>query len=312
MTPLLTLFADVLAPLCAGYFLHRSQKMSQGQCDFLMLLNVTALITVLNLSSFWLLPLDSRLLLLPCLSVIMTLVSGLIAVKCFSRRFVSPLDQGAYIDCAMLGNIGTLGGICAFILYGEISFAYVQLFAVLQNVLLVVCCFPLSQIYRDRYESEGKASPVRPSLRSLLFTKKQIGVLGMVAGLLLHYFNVPRPEIVNQFFHYLVHIQAWIAFTPVGYVISFQGAKAWYQKVVSLIPLRILVTAGIFLLAACFTKDATLLKTLLLAAAAPTAINAVITSRLFKLNVDLAVAGFILTTAVYILIFFPVFAVFLK
>mgnify|MGYP000034449171 FL=1 len=312
MTPLFTLVADVLAPLATGYVLRRSGKMNQRQCDLLMLANVIVLVTVMNLSSFWLLPLDSRLLLLPTLSVIMTLASGLLAIKFFTRRLSNPLEQGAYINCAMLGNIGTLAGICAFILYGEVSFAYVQLFAVLQNFLLVVCCFPLSQIYRDRYLSEGSAAPIQISIRSLLFTKKQIGVLGMAAGLLLHYLNVPRPDIVTQTFHYMVHIQAWISFTPVGYVISFQGASAYIKKVLTLIPLRILVTIGIFLLATCFTDDMTLLKTLLLSAAAPTAINAVIATRLFKLNVDLAVAGFILTTLVYVLLFFPLFALFLK
>ena len=39
----------------------------------------------------------------------------------------------------------------------------------------------------------------------------------------------------------------------------------------------------------------------------PTAINAVITARLFKLNVDLTIAAFILTTVIYLLVVFPLF-----
>ena len=51
--------------------------------------------------------------------------------------------------------------------------------------------------------------------------------------------------------------------------------------------------------------DQVLLGTLMIVAATPTAINAVITSRLYKLNVDLAIAAFLLTTAVFLLLIFP-------
>ena len=42
-------------------------------------------------------------------------------------------------------------------------------------------------------------------------------------------------------------------------------------------------------------------------AAAPTAINAVLTARLYKLNVDLTVASFLVTTVIYLLLFYPLF-----
>ena len=42
-------------------------------------------------------------------------------------------------------------------------------------------------------------------------------------------------------------------------------------------------------------------------AATPAAINSVITAQLYKLNVDLTIASFLLTTVVFVLVVFPVF-----
>ena len=50
-----------------------------------------------------------------------------------------------------------------------------------------------------------------------------------------------------------------------------------------------------------------LIGSVLLIAAAPTAINAVLTARLYKLNVDLTVASFLVTTVIYLLPFYPLF-----
>ena len=42
-------------------------------------------------------------------------------------------------------------------------------------------------------------------------------------------------------------------------------------------------------------------------AATPAAINSVITAQLYKLNVDLTIASFLLTTVVIVLVVFPLF-----
>ena len=53
--------------------------------------------------------------------------------------------------------------------------------------------------------------------------------------------------------------------------------------------------------------DQILLGSLLIMAATPAAIHSVITAQLYKLNVDLTIASFILTTVVFVLGVFPVF-----
>ena len=310
---ILTVIFDIFCPLATGYILRKKGWMSQKACNALMLFNVVALITVMNLMSFWILPISRSFILLPILSVVMALLSVGLAVFVFGRSLSDPLEKGSFAVSAMLSNIGTLGGICAFIAYGEISFAYVQLFAVPQNVLMVILAFPLAQYYYAKKLESAAGLHWEISIKDMFFTKKQLGVLGMLIGLGLQLAGVERPPVVANFFHCLVHIQAWIAFTPVGYTIDFSKASKYYKKVLSILPLRFLIVPlVVYLIARPFIHDQRLLGTILIAAATPTAINSVITAQLFGLDVDLSVASFLETTVVYVLVAFPLFYLYIS
>lgn len=308
---LFTVFFDVFCPLATGYFLRRRNWMTMAQCNGMMLFNVVVLITVMNLLSFWILPLKGDLLLLPFLSLLVAFLSaGMMVPLC---RHLSFVDRGTLVVAAMLAYIGTLAGICGYILYGELSFAYIQLFAVPQNILMVVLAFPLAQYYAAREGSADGAAPLHFSLRELLFTRKQLGVAGMLIGLGLQLFQVERPVFVTDFFRLLVHIQAWIAFTPVGYTIDFHRAFRCLRQAVGLLPIRFLLVPLLICGASSLVvADTVILGTIFLAASAPVAINAVITAQLFHLDVDLAVAAFLETTLVYVAVLFPFAYIFFR
>ena len=278
--------------------------MTLAQCNGMMLFNVVVLITVMNLLSFWILPLQGDLLLLPLLSLLTAFLSaGMMAPLCRHQSFV---DQGTLVVAAMLANIGTLAGICGYILYGELSFAYVQLFAVPQNILMVVLAFPLAQYYAAQGSCASGEAPLQFNLRELLFTPKQLGVVGMFIGLGFQLFQVERPGFITDFFRMLVHIQAWIAFTPVGYTIDFHRAFRYLRQAAGLLPIRfLLVPLLLYGASSLVVTDPVILGTIFLAASAPVAINAVITAQLFHLNVDLAVAAFLETTLLYVAVLFP-------
>lgn len=69
----------------------------------------------------------------------------------------------------------------------------------------------------------------------------------------------------------------------------------------------ILTPAASYVLALQFTSDPVLLGSLLIMMATPCAINALVTARLYDLNVNLSMAPFITTTILYILILYPAF-----
>lgn len=307
---ILTLLVDVLCPLIAGYVMKRSGKVPYSFCNGLMLFNVWGLITIMNVFSFWLLPVDSTLLVIPILAIVFTTLGGVLGYAVFGRHFHNMLDKGAYVIGCSLANVGTLAGLAGYIVYGEMSFAYIQLYAAPQNVMFVLVCLPLGQYFRDLYDHTQAGSGFHIDWRKLLFSSKQISVLGMFAGILLHALDVQRPNAVTLFFPVLVHAGAWLALLPVGYQIDFSRARQYYKKVANMLVLKfILMPVLVYGIARLLFDDPELLGTFVLIAAAPAAINAVIATSLCRLNVDLTVASFILTTLAYLLVFLPLFYV---
>jgi predicted permease len=300
-------FTDLVLPLVAGYYLKKKGIMHTRECNLMMMLNIVGLCTILTFLSFWALHLSLQLLWLPILGILFTILPGIFGELFFARAFTDYLEHGAYIVSCMLSNIGILAGLSAFILYGETGYAYVQLVATPQNILTVILCFPIGQYFAAKQVAQMKKQRLHLSLREMLLTKNQIPVLAMLAGIILQLNGVARPQFLETVFKNMVHFGAWFALLPVGFLIDFGKAKEFYRRVSSQLILRFaLMPALFYLMMRHFLTDSVLLGTIIICAAAPTGINAVITSQMFKLKVDLSIASFLLNTVVYLVVF-PLF-----
>ena len=303
---ILYVFTDLLMPLAVGYILHQHRLVSEAAINKVIRFNVTCVYTTLSLLSFWVLPISWSLLLIPVFGFLLVLLPGFIGYLLFARRMENLLDRGSYIASAMLANLGTLGGVCAFILYNEEGFAYSQLIGTCQNILLCLIVFPLAQYYHLKHTKTLKKTSRLASLRAMFFSLNQLSLIGMAIGLALNINGIPRPAELAPIFQSLVHISAWIAMLPVGFLIDFRQVRAYAKKTQSLIALRFFATPLIFAgLTELFISDPTARGTLIILSFCPTAINAVIAAKLYQLNVGIAISSFVITTAAFLLLLFP-------
>ena len=161
---LIYLFTDLILPLIVGYLLYQRRLLSDAAVNLLIRINVIVFFTLLSLFSFWALPLTRDLFILPAFFAFIILFPGFISWRFLGRRFHSPIDRGTHLISALLSNIGTLGGICAYIIYGERGFAYAQIGGACQNLVLVLLAFPIAQYFYFtrrvdvRHVSRGAAS----------------------------------------------------------------------------------------------------------------------------------------------------------
>lgn len=310
---LLFVLTDLIAPLAVGYVLHQRRIVSDESVNRLIRFNVIFVYTLLSLLSFWVLPISWSLLAIPLFGFLLVLIPGGIGTFFFARRLDSWLDRGAYIASAMLANLGTLGGVCAFILYAEQGFAYTQIIGTCQNILLVLVVFPLAQYCYMKHTHSLRKTNRFHSFCDLFFSWNQLSLVGMAAGLCLNAFGIPRPAALAPVFQGLVHLAAWIAMLPVGFLIDFHQVRQYEKKVRSITLIRFLITPGLFsLLIFSLVSDPVARGTLLICAFCPTAINAVLTARLYHLSTDLSVASFVITTAAFLPVIFPVLFFFLR
>ena len=261
--------------------------------------------------SFWVIHIDKNLFWLPVFGVLLHLVPGLLAYGNVNKKYSKPADKGSYLLSAILSNQLVVGGISVYILYGETGFAYVQLAVLLQGLILFLVCFPLAQYYQQC--ENGKDGKYQITLRSIFFNRNQIGVLGILIGIVLNKSGIERPELGSSLFDSMVHLNAWISLIPVGYSIRFSELHWHLRESWSIVAIKFILTPLIIAgLSALLLKDYLMRNTLLVLAFNPIAINAVITVRLHNLNLSMIMTNFMLTTVLYLLIIFPLLFVCLR
>ena len=274
---------DLLLPLTIGYLLRGKQQFSENFFDKMISYNILLLYPLLSILSFWVLPLTWELMWLPVFGGLLCFIPGLVAYLISKNKYDSPLDTGSYILSAMLSNLGTLGGLCAFILYGETGFAYAQLVVLTQTAVLFLVCYPLAQYY---YSKEQGAEKANISVARLLWNRNQLPVVGLIVGLMLYCLDVPRPRILGELFNPLVHLAAWTALIPVGHVTDFSAIKKYYSSTLDLLPIKFIITPLIsYIVAIIVFNDPIMVNTIMILASTPTAINAVITAKIHNLNI---------------------------
>ena len=304
---LIYLGTDLILPLIVGYLLYQRRLLSDAAVNLLIRINVVVFFTLLSLFSFWALPLTRDLVILPAFFAFIILFPGFISWRFLGRRFHSPIDRGTHLISALLSNIGTLGGICAYIIYGEPGFAYAQIGGACQNLILVLLAFPAAQYYYLLHKNRGRSARLDGrAFLGLLISWNQLSLLGMAAGLLLNLFGAARPPILSSAFSYLIHISAWFAMLPVGSLINFRRARHFVYLTLDMIFLRfLLVPLVAYFAARLVISDPVIRNALVLFASVPAAINATLTARLYHLNVDYTIAVFLVTTVLYLTVLFP-------
>jgi len=307
MSRLIFLVTDLILPLIVGYVLYQRRLLSDGMLNRLIRINIVAFFTLLSLFSFWALPLTKDVLVLPFFFAFIILFPGFISWRFLGRRFHSSIDRGTHLISALLSNIGTLGGICAYIIYGERGFAYAQIGSACQNLVLVLLAFPIAQYYYLLHKSHGRSARLDTrGFLGLLISWNQLSILGMAAGLLLNAAGIARPPAVGTAFEGLIHFGAWFGMLPVGALINLHRTRRYAPYTLDLFILRFLVMpAFMFAISYPFVHDPILLGAIIVFSVTPGAINSVTAAKLYRLNVDFTISGFLTTSIAFFFLVYP-------
>lgn len=141
---------DLLMPLAVGNLCRLQTKIDKVFFQRMIGVNIRVIYPTLCILTIWTLRLNNSLVWLPIIGVLICVFSGIAAYLRANSKFQSELDKGSYIISAILSNTSTLGGLCAYIMYGEFGFASGQMIVLLQNVVMFMFCFPLAHYYYQK------------------------------------------------------------------------------------------------------------------------------------------------------------------
>lgn len=297
---------DMFLPLVVGYLMRRMSKVSPKLFDTLIVLNITSIFPLLSLFSLWGVHLNPQYLWLPFLGVFQQLIPGLAGYLLGGKRLTSPDEKGSFVISGLLSNRATMGALSVFILLGVQAYALAQLVVIFEPLVTFAVAFPLAQHYqRLSNGEEGNKFKLGD-----LFNRNMIPLVAVMIGLVLNYSGLPRPAFGGNVFPYLIHLNGWSALLPVGYSINFSGIRKQLKPAWGLAGIKFLVApAATLLLLYPFMHEMLVVKVLLILSFAPAAIFSVLAAKIYKLHVNLTVAAFVLTTALFLGIIYPSLAV---
>lgn len=313
MERLFFIFIDVFLPLIVGYFFHKYKLMSINTCNLLLKINIRFITLVVGLGSFWIIKIDSNIFLLAFVGIFLcSVLPGLFAYPYAHSKIRNLRSNGAYLISSTLSNTGILGGLCAFIALGQLAYAYVQVIGMAQNLFTLILGFPLAEYFHQKIKAGPKTVKFHPHWRSILISWNQIGLISMIIGAILNINEVPLPFFFDPIFNAFIHIGAWCGILPVGYLLNFKAARIYKYIASSVIPIRFIIIPILsYFIANQFTNDPLLISIITLITSCPIGINAIVVTQLYKLNTSIAEAMFLITTAVFIFIIYPLFLLFM-
>ena len=219
-----------------------------------------------------------------------------------SFKFESPTDRGSYLISSAFANRSVVGVISVWILFGQSGYATARWVMLVGPFVFYFFGFALAGHYKSMEGGEGKTM----SLRGLLVGKHQLPLLGILLGIALNAFSIERAAIFDQVFDPLVHVSAWMFMVPIGASLDFGEMRRYLTSVLDLLAIRFLVTPIVCLIAAwAIGLTGESFSVLMMLSVTPASVGAVILTRLYKLNVHIAAAAYVLTITFYFFIVFP-------
>ncbi len=275
--------------------LPRLRILVQKLC--LLVLNPIAFV-----GAVWILPIERGPLILLPVVCIFGQASGFL-IGCLAMR-IKPLPPAQAIgfrtSCSFT-NTGNMGGLIVFLLLGEIAFALVPLYKLLEEFWGYGVLFPYARqqaIKAGLIEEAGKQ--MHPLLRIVSDPFFLIVALSILLGLTFNLLDLERPTFYGELNSWLIPTSSFLLLAAVGSQIRIGRIPLYWKPALvitglrmCLIPLCVLAFA---LLLGFGAGDSLTLKTIAILGMMPMAFISLVPASLYNLDSDLVSTAWIFTT----------------
>lgn len=305
MERLVLTLAIIFVSIAAGYAFQRrvasgrSMIMEERSSRMRLSLQKAAMFGLIPFSamlSLWGLPSpDSRLLALPVLGVFAWSLGGALAVLVSRLMGLSRAQTGSMYCCGSFINIGAVGSLVAVMQFGEQSIALSSLFRLCEELFYFGVACPVARWYGSGDDAqERSAFRVGPVLKII--------VLALGLGIVLNLLGIRRPAMFGALSTAAMILGTVCFLFTIGMGLRLSRITCYIPQaaVLSLVKFVCVPVAVVFAarLSGLGHIDGGLpLKVAAVLSAMPVAMNALILPSLFRLDLDLANACWLLTTA---------------
>ncbi len=268
----------------------------------LKLFSLVVMIPIPVINAFWKFSLPSGpLLAMPLLGLLSWIVGGVSAAAAIKIFRIPPKRAGSVFACGMFTNLTSFGRLIAFVMFGDRGFFLVQLFVVFETLIYYAVGFPLSQ----------QVSSGTPGRFRLNILAKQpltiVPLLYILFGVLLNLSGLQRPGLFDDFSGYLIPASVVALGLSIGLTLQIGRISRYTSEVLLIVAIKFLIIPLVVIPAAYVLGmhrilDGIPMKIVIMLSFMPVAFTALLPPILYSFDLDLANSGWIVTTALMLLV----------
>lgn len=195
---------------------------------------LTLCIPLSMLSAIWQMPsFDIQLLFLPIVGAAVILTGAMIGLALAKIEKLKPSEKGALVPVATFYNIGALGSLCIFGLFGENGLALLGLFKLLEEVVYFAWALPYARANSGLQKKVKKFALPDPFI--------SFSILALISGLLLNISDISRPEGFISLSNVLVPSGSLLLVFSLGLSIELNPNMYWRTLAIKMAVLRSLL-----------------------------------------------------------------------
>ena len=313
MQKLLFSLTIIAAGLSVGYIIQRLVKAGRIKADhslvktrrLLQRIALLGLNPLAAMGAIWIFELNNiRIVWLPVLGVLTLLTGGAAGLLIGRALKLERPQAGAFFSAGGMFNIGSIGALVVFIFLGEPGFALVPLFRLFEEFTYYAVGFPIAKSFSPRLAEKDEGSHLTRLLADP-FILMAVGSISL--GFILNLSGIPRPEFFAPLNSIIIPVASLLLLVSIGMAMRFSSIKAYMREASFVAGIKFLivpaVVTGTAYLAGLGGFDAGLpLKVVLILSSVPVGFIAMVPPSIYELDVDLANASWLLTTALLALV----------
>ena len=281
---------------------NRGTKWQKPASTISTRLALTICVPLAMLGAMWQMPsVDGQLLFLPIVGAVILFTGALIGLALAKFDKLKPEVKGALVPVATFYNIGALGGLCVFALFGENGLALLGLYKLFEEVIYFSWALPYA-----RANSPIEQKKVKKFTLPNPFTF--FTLLGLITGFILNVYQVPRPEGFINLSNILVPAGSLLLVFSLGLSIELRPNMAWRSLAIRLSVLRTLISPVVgvcvmLLLGFNFEEHALVFQVVAVLAMMPAGFISLIPPVLYGVDRHVASTAWIFSMLVFIVTF---------
>jgi len=241
---------------------------------------------------------DIRVAFLPIIGASSLLLGGLfgIAIATFMRK--DGAQKGVLFCCGSFTNIGSIGALVAFVFLGEMGFALVALYKMLEEIIYYTIGFPIARYYSGVKNEASFLKRVKEISRDPFVCA---AFSAFIFGLTLNLFGIPRPSFFETLNSFFVPCGTFILLVSIGLGMRFSSVGNYLVEglmisLVKFVAIPLIAVSTAFALGFGNINEGLPLKVVLIASSMPVAFTALVAASIYDLDLDLANSCWLITT----------------